>query len=170
MTANAQLAAHYYNASAEASIGRASATLEAYRAMNRFIARDHAELMAAIKVEASASDPYAGLEELSRDIRDNGRMRVFSGSLGHPVLSDAENLIFRAVHDYFAHFLPQIGFASFDDERRAFFAHAARWTGPYSRAARRVMGMEVIGQAGHFYTFGHFPAQRTGLFPYEVFA
>jgi len=59
-----------------------------------------------LAVEVSVQDPYENATAMMHDIRDNNQLKVHatSGSeSGHPVLSDDENDMFRAVHDAFGH-------------------------------------------------------------------
>lgn len=64
-----------------------------------------------INVSATPDDPYTSYEAMCRDIRLNGRLKVFSGGT-HPeyfgstfTMQQTANVMNRAVHDYYGHYL-----------------------------------------------------------------
>lgn len=105
-----------------------------------------------VKVVFTGDDPYKTSKEMFSDI-DNGVMRVFTGGASHPLLSATENSVFRAVHDYFGHYLNRAGF-NVDGEMRAYRAHRRMFT----PCARRALKTETIGQVA-VYFFGSKPKQ-----------
>lgn len=62
--------------------------------------------MLPVGIEFTAVDPYETVNDLVNDIESNGLMRVYTGSdldLLHPMYGGI-NLLFRAVHDFYAHY------------------------------------------------------------------
>jgi hypothetical protein len=57
-----------------------------------------------VKVVFTEKDPYDNFKQMSDDIEGNNRMKIFSGGSTPKHLSERENNISRAVHDYFGHY------------------------------------------------------------------
>jgi hypothetical protein len=115
-----------------------------------------------IEVQVQEEDPYAKFQELQHDVLNNHRVKVVSTSVhgGHPVFTNDQNDMFRAVHDTFGHIGAQRGF-DFDGEEGAFQKHAAM----YSPLARRAMATETRGQNAALRATGDFQEQKVGLLP-----
>jgi hypothetical protein len=105
---------------------------------------------------------------MTRDLQECRRLKVWAtGECGnpHPFLSNAENDMFRAVHDAFGHAATGRGF-DVDGEEAAWCKHSSM----YSRLARQAMTTETRGQnsALVFCCDGaHFPEQKVFLLPPE---
>jgi hypothetical protein len=106
-------------------------------------------------------DPYDGPAALFADV-DRGRIAVMSTAStgGHPYLSDADNDLFRAVHDVLGHTATRRGFDRHGEEA-AYRAHAAC----FSPLARRALAVETRGQNGALILSGAFASQRVALLP-----
>jgi len=132
-------------------------------------------------------DPYANSPyEALIDVYDNKRLAVFPsvegfGSNpnfdpgGNPLLRDSGRLlggqpatyndIFRAVHDYYGHAKPGVGFRAMGEEN-AYQSHA----GMFSPEARRAVASETRGQ-NSFLNFGPYgEANRTANIEDTIFA
>lgn len=96
------------------------------------------------------TDPYANSAEMFADI-ERGRLHVFTGGAPHPLMTKKENSVFRAVHDYFGHFLGRNNFSA-TGEVKAWERHSKM----FSALARRAMDTETIGQVAVYY-FGSKP-------------
>lgn len=103
-----------------------------------------------IDVSVTKDDPYSRVRDMTADLRDNNRLRVLSTKTtgGHPVFSDDENDMFRAVHDTFGHAATGRGFDPHGEEA-AFRSHYSMFT----PAARPAMATETRGQ-NSFVNFG----------------
>jgi len=108
-----------------------------------------------LRVEFVDADPYADAAEMFAEIRAHKRLRVTRANSEHPVWTEAENVRFRAVHDYYAHFLTGLDF-SLAGEVGAYEAHARLL--PYK--AQRALLVEVVAQAACFTFDGVFPVQK----------
>jgi hypothetical protein len=77
------------------------------------------------------------------------------------------NTKFRAVHDYFGHYLGRHPFEAFEGEIAAYQEHARR----YSPEALPALYSETVAQLCYFYAYGSFvPVQKAAILPVEVFA
>lgn len=119
-----------------------------------------------VDVRVTDTDPYdvttpQGLEEMLRELADR-KLAVLStrSTGGHPVLSDAENDMFRAVHDAFGHGATGRGFGRHGEEA-AFQAHASM----YPEAARPALVSELRAQNAYLNKYGEFGPQKTFMAP-----
>lgn len=123
-----------------------------------------------ISVEVHDDDPYgAGNEwqkvmpELHKDVAENSHIGVLStrSTGGHPVFSNDQNDMFRAVHDVFGHLGSGRG-VDRHGEDAAYQKHAAMFT-PQARGA---LATETRGQnAALHHNNGEFQDQKIGLLP-----
>lgn len=72
-------------------------------------------IMSGVKVEFTGDDPYKNQREMMYDMIVNKRMKIYAtiddddaqeGS--HPGISNADNSVFRAVHDFLGHYAPNV--------------------------------------------------------------
>lgn len=103
-----------------------------------------------VKVTFTAADPYMKSADLFADI-ERGAMRVYTKGEKHPLLTEEENAIFRAVHDYFGHFKARGNFQP-AGELAAWVEHSKM----FSAVARRALDTETIAQVA-VYFFGSNP-------------
>jgi hypothetical protein len=103
-----------------------------------------------VKVIFTADDPYMKSADLFKDI-EAGAMRVYTKGEKHPLLTEEENAIFRAVHDYFGHYQARGNFQP-AGELAAWRAHSLMFTAQ----ARRALNTETIAQVA-VYFFGSKP-------------
>jgi len=123
---------------------------------------------AGIKFDFSEADPYKNSAEMIRDVAENGRLRVFrtappGAPQVHPLLTNEENDMFRAVHDFFGHAGYGYQFGP-KGEENAFRVHSAM----YTPEARRAMATETRGQ-NSWVNFGP-PADINRARPGSVYA
>ena len=102
--------------------------------------------------------PYANSREMFADVYATGRLYVYTGGEDHPYLSRDENEMFRAVHDYYGHYLGRFQFGPMG-EVNAWLAHCRM----FGEEATRAMTTETLGQ-NCWFNFGPFahlpPAER----------
>lgn len=95
-----------------------------------------------IQFEFVDTDPYKTSAEMMQDVAENNRLKVLKTESGmHPLLTEEENDMFRAVHDFFGHAKEGHQFGQLGEEN-AYRVHSAM----YSPEARRVMATETRGQ------------------------
>lgn len=118
-----------------------------------------------VKVEVTSEDPYANIEELFADLRDNNRIKVLSAeSTGEvPMFSNEQIEMFRAVHDAFGHAAIGRGFDRHGEEA-AFRAHAQM----YSDDAALALESVTRGQNASLIFNGKFPTQKIAILPREL--
>lgn len=130
-----------------------------------------------INVSVSQDDPYGGalpggdyskwdalkvIPEMRHDVVHNNHIGVLSTTAtgGHPVFSNDENDMFRAVHDIFGHLGSGRG-VDMHGEDAAYQAHA----GMFSPAARPALATETRGQNAALHLTGEFQNQKIGTLP-----
>lgn len=118
-----------------------------------------------VTVRVMDVDPYTKAGTMIDDLAHR-TLKVFATAATdnpHPYLSDAENDMFRAVHDAFGHAAIGRGFDRHGEEA-AWLKHS----GMYSRLARRALTTETRGQncAMIFHhRYERFPEQKAALLP-----
>lgn len=138
----------------------------AYRELVGELQKQYDHLLASgISVEFVDYDPYPSSKEMVADVR-NGSIKVMKTSVtgSHPFLSDAENDMFRAVHDVYGHAATGRGFDR-HGERAAFISHAGMFR---SKNSIRALFSETEGQNSVLIKTGDFPPQKVGLLPDEL--
>jgi hypothetical protein len=120
-----------------------------------------------VKVEFVASDPYKTSKEMFDDV-STGNLKVLQTATtgAHPIFSDTQNDMFRAVHDYFGHAATGRGFGQ-DGEEAAWVHHSQMFT----TKAQAAMSTETRGQNSFFNNRGkQFADQKVALLPEEFWA
>jgi len=144
----------------------------AYTALRRETVRQYKYLVGrtefgglGVTVRILEDDPYADADAMIDDLIHR-ELKVFATAASdnpHPYLSDAENDMFRAVHDAFGHASIGQGFDGHGEEA-AWLKHS----GMYSPLARRALTTETRGQncAMIFHHRGkRFAEQKAALLP-----
>jgi hypothetical protein len=125
-----------------------------------------------LNVEAVHGDPYqvgAGGNSAYRGIREdvgsNNNIKVMHSAVtgGHPVFSNDENNMFRAVHDVYGHLASGRG-VDFDGEEAAYQKHSRMFT----PTARQAMATETRGQNSALRLHGEFQDQKVGILPQHM--
>lgn len=113
-----------------------------------------------IEANVTHEDPYENAGALMHDVTHNHRLNVLStrSTGGHPLFSDDDNDMFRAVHDYYGHFGTGRGFDRHGEEA-AYQAHARM----FSPLARQALATETRGQNAMLIRRGAFPQQKIAL-------
>lgn len=96
-----------------------------------------------VSVEFTENDPYDSFEEMCKDIEENQQMLIFSGGTQPEHMSKQENLINRAVHDYWGHYKNNVGFNFWGEFQK--WHHMRQY---YSESVNKLTAAEVIGQTG----------------------
>lgn len=137
------------------------ATEEARASYDAFIidvSVQYLNLPVAVERWQGEGQPYGTSRKMFDDVEHNGRLLVFTGGEDHPYLTRDQNVMFRAVHDYYGHFLGRFQFGP-RGEFMAWRAHAG-WFSPLALPA---LAVETLGQNAwvNFGPFSHLPpAQR----------
>ncbi len=121
----------------------------AYKAMADEVAEQYKVLP--VKIEYTKGDPYPNSEAMRQDVKENKRLKIFTGGEKHPLLGTKGkdgvtiNDNFRAVHDYFGHAMQGYQFGP-SGEENAWMEHSKM----FSPAAQRAMTTETRGQNSWF--------------------
>ncbi|KKN96695.1 hypothetical protein LCGC14_0163390 [marine sediment metagenome] len=128
---------------------------EALNSSNKILFR---RFLGRSRVEYTDEDPYESSEEMQRDFRETGVLKIYSGDSEHPVFSVEDNLLFRTVHDYFTHIARGQPF-TLRGELAAYNTHAKLAT----VEARPALFTEVVGQAAYYIVHGRFAEQKVAV-------
>lgn len=117
------------------------------------------------EVEVTKHDPYSSPAEMQADVARRRIKVLDAASTGsHPIFSDDQNNMFRAVHDVFGHAGTGRGFDRHGEEA-AYRKHATMFT----PLARQALATETRGQNHAMLAAGgEFPVQKVGILPAEV--
>lgn len=131
----------------------------AYVAFRNETVRQWEELSRKIDLSVSATDPYDSYSAMVQAVR-GGSLAVLSTATtgGHPFLTDAENDMFRAVHDFHGHYSTGRDFSRHGEEA-AWLRHSRM----YSDLARSALTTETRGQTSVFIWLNggrEFPPQK----------
>jgi len=115
-----------------------------------------------IKVEFTDDDPYENFEEMYKDFVQNKRLKILKteSTGGHPIFTNEQNDMFRAVHDAFGHLATGRGFDRHGEEA-AYQAHKSMF-GP---EAVKAAATELRGQNAFLISRGFFGPQKIMLLP-----
>lgn len=92
-------------------------------------------------IPVDEENPYKSAQEMFSDI-EQGVMKISTRNNEHPLWSPEQNFKFRAVHDYFGHFVPRADF-TMQGEEIAYQAHSKL----VPTDAKKALDVEVRGQA-----------------------
>lgn len=129
-------------------------TYEAYqafvidtRSQFDYLTRPTAKGGLGLKVVVSRTDPYtadaAGRAAMVKDI-ERGTLKVFGGASDHSLMTNEQNVMFRAVHDVFGH-----AAEGFEFGPRGELNAAAKHARMYSNEGRPAMLTEAHGQTAY---------------------
>lgn len=132
--------------------------LPAYAALAAEVRAQFAALPVVTIVEAE--NPYPTFHDLFDDI-DHGLLRTMaSGPDDHPIWTAEENDRFRAVHDYYGHYVAGVGF-----DRHGEYAAWCRHMTTFGHLAQKALTTETRGQTSALITTGAFQPQKAFLLP-----
>jgi hypothetical protein len=115
-----------------------------------------------VNVVFTEKDPYDNFEEMKQDIEENDRMKIFAGGSTPKHLTERENNISRAVHDYFGHYRNNVPF-TLEGEFRKWY----NMRDMYPKNVSRLLFSEVVCQTSAVIHLGGFTDEfrQRGIFP-----
>lgn len=90
------------------------------------------------------SDPYDDYQDMAETVGNERTLRVYALHTSHPEFSHTEQLMFRAVHDWFGHLEADVDFSPEGEYKKWEHMNQYLENGPQER----VMFAEVVGQVG----------------------
>lgn len=117
-------------------------------------------------VEIVDEDPYLSFDEMMQDLVDDKKIKILSTNStgGHPLLTDEENDIFRAVHDVFGHAATGRGFDRHGEEA-AYQAHRLM----FDDVAQQALASELRAQTAYLIEAkGFMPVQKATIMPKDL--
>jgi len=105
-----------------------------------------AELFRQIEVPVlfQESDPYDSYADMAETVGKEGKLRVYALHTSHPEFSHTEQLMFRAVHDWFGHLEADVDFSAEGEFKK--WEHMNQYL--ENTRQKRIMFAEVVGQVG----------------------
>ena len=113
------------------------------------------QLQSKLKVEFVDYDPYESRDQMNKDVKETGVLKITSLYNDHPLYTKGENLMLRAVHDYYTHIIANQDFG-LRGELRAYNTHA-KLAPP---AALPALFTEIVGQVCYAIVYGDFTKQK----------
>ncbi len=131
-----------------------------FRAMKPFIDKMFTRIQGVVDVQFVEEHPYKSADELRRDVRKTGIMKIstLDQDLPHDIYDEETNVKFRAVHDFMAHVQRRTEFDA-KGEIASYNAHIQ--TMPLE--SHPALFTEVVGQACTFVVTGAFPVQKIAI-------
>lgn len=126
-----------------------------WNSLIRHIEKMFEQMKSRIKIEFVDEDPYSSEKEVSKDIKENARLKVYTGFSDHPIWSKEQNLKFRAYHDYMSHVAGSHSFG-LKGEIAAYNQHLKM----APKDALVALFTEVVGQVCTKIVTGSFPEQK----------
>jgi hypothetical protein len=90
------------------------------------------------------SDPYDDYADMAETVGNERKLRVYALHTSHPEFSHTEQLMFRAVHDWFGHLEADVDFSPEGEYKK--WEHMNRYL--ENTRQERIMFAEVVGQVG----------------------
>jgi hypothetical protein len=113
------------------------------------------QLQSKLKVEFVDYDPYESRDQMNKDVKETGVLKITNLYNDHPLYTKEENLMLRAVHDYYTHIIANQDFG-LRGELRAYNTHA-KLAPP---AALPALFTEIVGQVCYAIVHGDFTKQK----------
>jgi hypothetical protein len=132
-----------------------NSVVPSYRALMESTKKLYKRLQSKVKVEFVDYDPYGSRNEMADDVKNTGILKISKLFNEHPLYSKEENLILRAVHDYYTHIIANQDFG-LRGELKAYNTHA-KLAPP---AALPALFTEIVGQVSYAIVNGDFPKQK----------
>jgi len=110
--------------------------------------------------EFTDEDPYKSYEEMKKDVKKTGVLKIYKGHSEHPVWTPEENHLFRAVHDAMGHLAGYQKNKGHAFNLRGELGVYNRTTKLVSKSAQLALFTEVVGQACTSIVTGDFPTQK----------
>jgi hypothetical protein len=160
----AQLVADAYDAAPM----RSGAGVKSFKTLQEHIIRMFTRLQSKVQVEFVEDDPYQSAEQMEREVKETGILKIYSGDNQAEAWDRPEiNLMLRAVHDFAAHMgamgKGKIRSFTFKGEYQSYNKHL-QLIGCGSKATGALY-TEIIGQVSFFRHTGRFPKQKIVTMP-----
>jgi len=140
--------------------------VSSYKAMIPFIERMFKQIQSRVKVEFVNYHPYENADELRKDVKETGVLRIAKADSDHPIFTNEQNVKFRAIHDYMSH-IQAIGSRGTEFSLRGEIAAYNVHLKTIPKTAIPALFTEVIGQVcAYYYLGGRFPdKQKIAILP-----
>jgi hypothetical protein len=99
-----------------------------------------------IPVIWSEQDPYVDYEHMAKEVIRESKLRIYSGHLSHPCMTQADNFRYRAVHDYWGHLTHDTDFTPEGEYQKWLNMSPQFPVGGTDHTISRILFGEVVGQ------------------------
>lgn len=96
-----------------------------------------------VPVVFQQDDPYEDYQDMATTVAKEQQLRVYTGHASHPVMSDEENVKFRAVHDWHGHLKYDVNFSTEGEYNKW-----VNMCSDFPPETHRILFAEVVGQLG----------------------
>jgi len=118
------------------------------------------KLQSAFDFEFTEKDPYPSMEQMRKDVKETGKLKIYTGESKHPIWTEEENHIFRAVHDALGHLAGYKKNKGHKFDLRGELGVYNRQIKVVSPKARIALFTELVGQVCTSIVTGKFPVQK----------
>lgn len=95
-----------------------------------------------VPVTFQKADPYDNYRDMAQTVAQEQQLRIYNQHTDHPHFSHEEQLMFRAVHDWFGHLEADVDFTPSGEYKK--WKHMCDYFG--NEILNRTMFAEVVGQ------------------------
>lgn len=159
----------YANRVGEAFLARPdfeASYVSSWKSLASHIGKMYKQTLTRIGVEYVPDDPYKDFDEMKKSVEESGVLKVYQGESDHPVWTEEENWVFRAVHDAMIHLAGKGHPFTLRGELAAYNRHYKM----APTAARHALFTEVVGQTCTYFHLGesfNFPQKVTRLWGFD---
>ena len=121
--------------------------VSSWEALAKHTEKMYKQTLSRIGVEFQDEDPYENFDQMKKDVEDTGILKVFKDASDHPVWTEEQNWLFRAVHDATIHLAGRGHPFTLRGELGAYNRHYKI----VPHAARDALFTEVVGQVCTFW-------------------
>lgn len=124
-----------------------------YEALAPFVEKMFNQIQSRVDVEFVDYHPYESADELRKDVKSTGTMRVATIDADHAIFDEITNAKFRAIHDYMSH-IQAIGSRGTEFDLRGELAAYNTHLKTLPEKAIPALFTEVVGQVSTYYKLG----------------
>jgi hypothetical protein len=133
-----------------------------YESLKPFVEKMFNQIQSRVDVEFVEYHPYETADDLRRDVKQTGTMKIATIDAEHAVFDPITNSKFRAIHDYMSH-IQAIGSRGTEFTLRGELAAYNAHLKTIPQKAIPALFTEVVGQVCAYHELGKFAEQKICL-------
>lgn len=134
--------------------------VESWKALMVNLKTMYKRLQSQLRFEFTEIDPYRSMEDMRKDVQQTRVLKIYTGHSNHPVWTEEENHIFRAVHDALGHLAGYKKGRGHRFDLRGELGVYNRQMKVVSPKAHTALFTELVGQVCTGIVKGGFPPQK----------